>query len=210
MPQVVDATGNPAPAARAAGFCLRTWMLAERLGRPMIADVFARTVCYQMPKESELSWDAWQGFLRAHKLVKDRMDNELRDSVPLTLAEYDVLFEIETMGGRVRLIELSKRVHLSQSRVSRQIAALDSKGYVTRGNTSFDKRATFAVITSAGRKVLRKAEGPLRRAWHRHFLHHIPPSRLAVMKELMLGLIAERGEWQYDEDPALKREHPAP
>jgi DNA-binding MarR family transcriptional regulator len=133
------------------------------------------------------------------------MDNELRDSVPLTLAEYDVLFEIEATGGRIRLIELSKLVHLSQSRVSRQIAALEEKGYVTRGNISFDRRATFALITSAGRKVLRKAEGPLRRAWHKHFLHHIPPTRLAMLNELMLGLIAEKGEWQYDEDPALKR-----
>src|SRR5271163_3662880 len=144
-----------------------------------------------MPKETKWTWTAWQSFLRAHKVVKDRLDNTLRKAVPLSLTEYDVLYCVNAAGGRMRYIDLSKAVYLSQSRVSRQIVSLEEKGYLTREATATDRRATVAVMTNAGRKILQEAEEPLRRAWHKHFLHHIPPSDLQALSRIMLSLMEE-------------------
>jgi DNA-binding MarR family transcriptional regulator len=151
-----------------------------------------------MTKEPKPIWIAWQGFLRAYKVVRDRLDTALRKAVPLSFTEYDVLYCVSDAGGRLRYIELSKRVYLSQSRVSRQIVSLEEKGYLTREATDTDRRATFAVMTDAGRRVLRDAEEPLRRAWHEHFLHHIPPADLKTFTRIMLSLVAEKGQWAYD------------
>lgn len=151
-----------------------------------------------MSGEPKSIWSAWQGFLRAYKVVKDRLDTALAEAVPLSLTEFDVLYCVNSAGGRLRYIELSKRVFLSQSRVSRQIASLEEKGYLTRQITDTDRRATYAVITEAGRKILKEAEEPLGRAWHEHFLHHIPPAELKTFSRIMLSLAAEKGLWAYD------------
>jgi hypothetical protein len=42
----------------------------------------------------------------------------------------------------------------------------------------------------------------LRQAWHKHFLHHIPPTELKTFTRIMQSLIAEKGQWIYDEDDA--------
>jgi DNA-binding MarR family transcriptional regulator len=153
-----------------------------------------------MSQEPKLTWTAWQGFLRAYKVVRDRLDKALRDAGPLSLTEFDVLYCVKDAGGRMRYIDLSKAVFLSQSRVSRQIVSLEEKGYLTREATDTDRRATFAVLTPAGRKVLLEAEEPLRQAWHKHFLHHIPPTELKTFTRIMHSLIEEKGHWVYDED----------
>jgi DNA-binding MarR family transcriptional regulator len=153
-----------------------------------------------MTKDTKLSWTAWQGFLRAYKVVRERLDNALREAVPLSLTEFDVLYIVNDAGGRIRYIDLSKAVYLSQSRVSRQIASLEEKGYLTREATDTDRRATYAVMTDAGRKILRDASQPLGKAWHKHFLHHIPPSELKMLSRIMQSLLEEEGRWVYDED----------
>jgi DNA-binding MarR family transcriptional regulator len=153
-----------------------------------------------MAQETKVTWTAWQGFLRAYKVVKDRLDTALREAVPLSLTEFDVLYCVNAAGGRMRYIDLSKAVFLSQSRVSRQIVSLEEKGYLTREATDMDRRATFAVLTSAGRKILQDAEEPLRQAWHKHFLHHIPPTELKTFSRIMASLLEQQGHWVYDED----------
>jgi DNA-binding MarR family transcriptional regulator len=151
-----------------------------------------------MTREPKSIWIAWQGFLRAYKVVKDRLDTALAEVVPLSLTEFDVLYCVNAAGGRLRYIELSKRVFLSQSRVSRQIASLEEKGFLTRQITDTDRRATYAVITHEGREILMEAQEPLGRAWHQHFLHHIPPADLKTFSRIMLSLAAEKGLWTYD------------
>jgi len=156
-----------------------------------------------MARVTKPTWVAWQSFLRAYKVVKERLDNALSEAVPLSLTEFDVLDCVNEAGGRLRYIDLSKKVFLSQSRISRQIASLEEKGYLTREFTTEDRRATYAVMTPAGRKILRDAEEPLRRAWHKHFLHHIPPNEMEILNRLMLSLMEEKGHWEYDEDTKL-------
>jgi hypothetical protein len=56
------------------------------------------------------------------------------------------------------------------------------------------------VLTSAGRKILQDAEEPLRQAWHKHFLHHIPPTELKTFSRIMASLLEQEGHWVYDED----------
>lgn len=142
--------------------------------------------------------DAWQAFLRAYKVVKEKLDDALRASLPLTIAELDVLWVVhEVGGGRLRYIDLAKKVQLSQSRVSRQVVTLEEKGYLTREATASDRRATYAVITDLGRHILAEADEPLWRAWHEHFLHHIRPEELGTFTRIMEDLVAAKGHWSY-------------
>ena len=75
----------------------------------------------------------WRAFLEAHARVSRRLDEDLRAEHDLSLAEYDALLNIaQAPGRRMRMRQLSDRVILSKSGVTRLIDRLVADGLVER------------------------------------------------------------------------------
>jgi DNA-binding MarR family transcriptional regulator len=128
---------------------------------------------------------AWSYFLKAYKVATEGVDKSLRENSPLSLAEFEILHKVGLTGGRIRFIDLARITLLSQSRISRQIDALQAKGFLRREITASDNRATFAVITTEGERALEAAMEPFARAYHRHFLDIIPKGRLSSFSSVL-------------------------
>ena len=75
----------------------------------------------------------------------------------MPIGQYDVLLELNAAPGRrLRMQQLSDRVVLSRSRVSRVVDEMERAGLVRREPDPDDRRAAFAVITEDGRAALRE------------------------------------------------------
>lgn len=135
---------------------------------------------------------AWTYFLKAYKIVMDGVDKSLRENSPLSLAEYEILLKVTLTGGRIRFMDLARITLLSQSRISRQIDALQARGFLRREITASDRRATFAIITPDGERAWEAAQEPFARAFHSHFIDLVPeaylPSFSSALKLLMQDL----------------------
>lgn len=72
------------------------------------------------------------------------------------------LFLLEQMaaGGPFAIAELGRRLHVRPNTVSMTIAKLVEQGLVTRTPATLDRRRVSVTITSAGRRVLRRAPKP--------------------------------------------------
>jgi DNA-binding MarR family transcriptional regulator len=167
-------------------------MTAKHRGAGIKPPVPPRTVVEhgydEFPPEERL---AWSYFLKSYRAVVEAVDKELREVATITLAEYELLLHVTRAGGRIRFIELARVSLLSQSRVSRQIDALQAKGYLNREITTSDRRATFAVLTSAGAKAFDQAAEPFARAFHANFLDLIPKGKLGVFTEILRKLLRD-------------------
>jgi DNA-binding MarR family transcriptional regulator len=128
---------------------------------------------------------AWSYFLKAYKVATEGVDKSLRENSALSLAEFEILHKVGLTGGRIRFIDLARITLLSQSRISRQIDALQAKGFLRREITASDNRATFAVITTEGQRALEAALEPFAQAYHRHFLDIIPKGRLSSFSSVL-------------------------
>lgn len=73
--------------------------------------------------------------------------------VPGELAGMHVLGRIEQLGP-VRLTDLSQGLGLDPSSVSRQVTALERRGWVAREKDPSDLRAQHLVLTQSGRQVV--------------------------------------------------------
>jgi DNA-binding MarR family transcriptional regulator len=105
------------------------------------------------PRDSDL-WLDWTHFLRAYKVVLERISNDLSDTKLPTLIEYSVLYGLfHADGNRSRLVDLSKNVLVSKSRVTRLVQHMVDRGWVRREESAADKRVTFAVLTEGGREA---------------------------------------------------------
>jgi len=104
------------------------------------------------------------GVRRAVALWESRTDAELGGFHGLGLSEFAALHHLaEAPGGRLRRIDLARRVALTASAVTRLLAPLEKRGIVTRERDGSDARATYAALTRSGRVLVKEATGTVER-----------------------------------------------
>lgn len=104
--------------------------------------------------------DAFLGLVRAGDRLARELDGELRQRHGLALHAFEVLLFLAVFSdeGSLRMGELTDNAPLSQSRVSRLVAELESRGLVERTTASDDARAVVVSITAEGRRRFRDAQ----------------------------------------------------
>ena len=106
----------------------------------------------------KLAADAWGALLQVHAELVPILDRQLRARAALPLAWYDVLLELSAAADRqLTMTELSERVVLSRTRISRVVDELTHAGLVRRQANPADARSAFAVLTPDGLERFRQA-----------------------------------------------------
>lgn len=129
-------------------------------------------------------------FLRAHQQVGELLNKSLVEEKGLSLPWYDVLLQLSASGeDRLRLQELADRVLYSRSGLTRLIDRMESAGLVRREPCPDDKRGTFAVLTPAGKRTLRRAAPTHLRGIEEHFFSKLSDDEIEVIGEAMRKLL---------------------
>jgi DNA-binding MarR family transcriptional regulator len=129
---------------------------------------------------------AWTAFLNAQASLLRRLEAELVESEDMTLAEFDVLIQLGMAPDRrLRMTELSDRVRLSHSGVTRLVDRLTHAGLVKRARCDSDRRGTFATLTATGRARLRRAQPVHLRGIREHFGKRLTVAQLSAVAEAL-------------------------
>ncbi len=105
-----------------------------------------------------MALEAWINFLRAHAAVTRQFNAELQATHGLTLSDFDVLAQLARAPERaLKRVELSERVLLTPSGITRLLNGLERVGYVGRRECTEDARVTYAVLTDEGYEKFREA-----------------------------------------------------
>src|SRR6202162_1325636 len=98
------------------------------------------------PKLKPVEMRAWRAFLDAQASLLRRLGADLVPEANIPLAEYDVLVQLSLAAdGRLRMTELSDRVRLSPSGLTRLVDRLVRGGLVKRGRRGADRRGRFVI-----------------------------------------------------------------
>lgn len=136
----------------------------------------------------------WRAFLEAHARVSRRLDEELRVEHDLSLGEYEALMSIaQAPGRRIRMRQLSDRVVLSKSGVTRLIDRLVADGLVERSACLADARGAEAVLTEDGLARLRAASRTHLRGITEHFLDPLEGTDVAALETAMRAISISAG-----------------
>ena len=129
---------------------------------------------------------AWTAFLNAQASLLRRLEAELIESEDMTLAEFDVLIQLAMAPDRrLRMTELSDRVRLSHSGVTRLVDRMTQAGLVERTRCDSDRRGTFATLTAAGKARLRRARPVHLRGIREHFGKRLSAAQLSAVAEAL-------------------------
>jgi DNA-binding MarR family transcriptional regulator len=129
---------------------------------------------------------AWRAFLDAQAALLRQLEAELVEKEGMTLAEYDVLIQLGVAPGeRLRMTDLSERVRLSRSGLTRLVDRLVKGGLVKRGRCASDRRGTFAILTPAGKARLGRARPVHLRGIREHFGTRLSTAQLSAVAEAL-------------------------
>ncbi|MFB7497563.1 MarR family winged helix-turn-helix transcriptional regulator [Streptomyces sp. NPDC056161] len=101
--------------------------------------------------------DQWRDILALHARTQCELDRALNGH-GLCASDFEVLDLLSQDAGAdsecsLRVQEISDRIHLSQSALSRLIARLERDGLVERGMCEEDRRGVRVALTAKGRAL---------------------------------------------------------
>jgi DNA-binding MarR family transcriptional regulator len=126
----------------------------------------------------------WRSFLEAHAAITRTLADELEAERSLALNWYDVLLTLHDAGGRLRMQELSARLLVNKSSLSRVIDRMSEAGYVEREPSLEDGRGQYAVLTREGRETLRRAAPTHLRGIQEHFAQYLTDSDVLALQRV--------------------------
>src|ERR1700733_15816952 len=99
--------------------------------------------------------EAWVAFASVLIWLPTALDEQLQRDSGLSHFEYGILAALsEADDGTLRMSELAIYANGSLSRLSRAVARLERRDWVTRTPDPTDGRSTLAVLTDEGRTVV--------------------------------------------------------
>ena len=94
--------------------------------------------------------EAWRSLLQAHATLLRQLETDLRRETGLALADFDVLAQLGSVGGSLRMTELAAKALISRSGMTRRVARLVDDGLVCRANADGDARGVVVALIDAG------------------------------------------------------------
>ncbi|MBW5448271.1 MarR family transcriptional regulator [Cohnella sp. CFH 77786] len=143
--------------------------------------------------ESELA--AWRSFIKAHARIIERIERDLAEQKKVPLTTYDVLIALfEAPDRKLRLGELTKKVVLTKSGLTRLVDRLEREGLLVREKSEEDRRGAYAVLTNLGEVQLRQAWPIYARGIKQYFAAPLSEDAIRQVEESMAVVYKHNNE----------------
>lgn len=158
--------------------------------------------------KEDVRLEAWRALLLAHDAAVRAIEADLRRAGTIPLTWYDVLLELQAArggtasgggDGGLRMQDLSDRVVLSRTRVSRLVDEMAAVGLVDKRQDSGDKRVNWASITEDGVRALEETAPAYRRTIERYFAAYVSEDEARVIADALHRVVRGDGvsmEWK--------------
>ena len=135
---------------------------------------------------------AWARLHQASQAALSAVESDLKAAGHAPLAWYDVLLELKRAGkGGLRPQALQSQMLLAQYNLSRLLDRMEREGYVERRPCPDDGRGQIIVITSTGRKLIKRMWPAYEAAIRQHFAERLSTEDAARLARL-LGKLSPR------------------
>ena len=138
---------------------------------------------------------AFLGLVRAGDTLARELDAELERDHGIGLRGFEVLLFLALFSpdGRLRMVDLTERTPLSQSRVSRLVAELEARGLVVRTPSGNDRRGVEVAITPKGIQKFKEAQDDHLAALKRRLFAHLNADEVDQLAALTARILDAQG-----------------
>jgi DNA-binding MarR family transcriptional regulator len=128
----------------------------------------------------------WVRLLRAHAAIARTFNAQLLAEHGMTINDFEALLLLSRAPDQqLKRIELSDRIQLTPSGVTRLLDGLLESGWVAKGECASDARVSYAVLTESGREKLAEASRSHTAAVTQLFTERFDPTELEALGMLL-------------------------
>ena len=133
---------------------------------------------------------AWAALTAAHARVASQLTAALQRECGLAITDFEILLRLDAghgadHGAGQRIGDLTGAIRLSQPALSRAVARLAGRGFLTRSGSPADARCVLVTLTPAGRDVLATAAGVHASVINEALLGRISPAEQEVLARVL-------------------------
>ncbi len=129
---------------------------------------------------------AWRAYAETTDHLRAALEADLTPH-GLSLGDYQVLVILsEATDGALRMCDLSEKLGLSPSGLTRRLDGLVELGYVLRSQCSSDRRVMFASITPTGLEALESAVSDHVLSVRRHLIDQLTPEQIVTLGDIFI------------------------
>ena len=134
---------------------------------------------------------AWAALTAAHARVASQLTAALQRECGLAITDFEILLRLDAghgadHGAGQRIGDLTGPIRLSQPALSRAVARLAGRGFLTRSGSPADARCVLVTLTPAGRDVLATAAGVHASVINEALLGRISPAEQEVLARVLV------------------------
>lgn len=135
---------------------------------------------------------AWTVLTAAHAKVADRLGADLASSCGMGINDFEILLLLQRVPlPGTRLGDLHSAVRLTQPSLSRAVARLERRGWLSRAGAADDRRGVLVTISPAGQDVLRRAAPVHARAIREILLDRLTPDEQELLARALSRVAGE-------------------
>jgi DNA-binding MarR family transcriptional regulator len=125
---------------------------------------------------------AWVALTAAHARIAGLLNGALARTCGLSTNEFEILLRVDHTGPPgMRLGSLNTAVPLTQPSLSRAVARLAGRGWLSRAGAPGDRRGVVVTLTPAGQEALRRAIPVHARTIREHLIDPLAPDELKLL-----------------------------
>ncbi len=137
----------------------------------------------------------WRSYIVSTLMLRQRLHRELAERQDVSLIDYEVLVCLaDADGGAMRMTELATMLGSTKSRLSHQIARMESAGLVRRIRQVGDRRGVAAELTEQGAELLRRSAPTHVNGVRDHFVNLLTEQEQQVMGRAFSRILAHLSE----------------
>ena len=144
----------------------------------------------QADAQTDRPTEVLETFLKAHRVLFEALDSELRAQVGLSIAQLEVLQALaQAPEGRLRMMDITRWMCVSKSGVTQLVDRLEARGLVAREFSRADRRLTYATLTEAGAEASQRALPAFHDAARTHLSRHLSDDDLRCLQTALSKLL---------------------
>ena len=147
------------------------------------AGILDRAIREALPDQRGLG--AWRALLRAHATLIRELATDLAVKTRLPLGDFDVLAQLASAGGELRMTDLASKAFSSRSAMTRRVDRMIDEGLVRRSKSESDGRGVVIEVTDIGLARLIGAVPVHLEGVSRLFLERLDDKELAVLERAL-------------------------
>jgi DNA-binding MarR family transcriptional regulator len=144
----------------------------------------------------------WRELCETVAAVRLSLNRDLRQNVGISLAENLVLCQVATAPDRrMRMVDISGRLMIAKSAVTRSVDRLEGRGLLERGRDTGDRRIVYAKLTDEGARLFALAQPAFEDALDRFFAAQLTEAELGLLQTTSANVRKAQPRPELDGEP---------